>query len=76
MRTAIHRLSSRDLDGHGITVSALTSTQERLLQILGMAAASVSIALACLVLYWLMKMRRSFRHEYVSWQWPEHYKRC
>jgi len=44
----------------------LKDSQENTLQCLALVFSTFSVASAILAFYWFMKMRRSFRHEYVS----------
>jgi G protein-coupled receptor GPR1 len=64
---ATHELIPRGLGTHNMTAdNALTTSQSNTLQILALVFATISISSAILAFYWFVKMRRSFRHEYVS----------
>jgi len=41
----------------------------RILSILSLTFASISVLSTLVTLYWFVRMRRSFRHEYASWIW-------
>ena len=61
---SVQARSLRDNNNAG-TSPALTTRQENVLQVLGLTFATISVASALLAGYWFVKMRRSFRHQYV-----------
>ena len=59
-------LIPRGLGAHNMTdLDPLSASQMNTLQCLALAFATTSVASAILAFYWFVKMRRSFRHEYV-----------
>ena len=47
------------------STSSFTETQRRNFNILVIVVSAVSLSVSCFAFYWFMRMKRSFRHQYV-----------